>query len=102
MRHAGSPENFRGGLLLHQRSKPKTKPIKTFSKTIALLAITLAGFNNIQAQDLLPSWNDGPTKQAIVDFVKATTETCGAKFVAPEERIAPVGLVGAHRVHHPN
>src|SRR5436190_15852679 len=101
MRHAGSPENFRGGLLLHQRSKPKTKPIKTFSKTIALLAIPLAGFTNIQAQDLLPSWNDGPTKQAIVDFVKATTETGGAKFVAPEERIATFDQDGTLWVEHP-
>jgi len=101
MIHAGSPENFRGGLLLHQRSKPKTEPIKTFSKTIALLAITLAGFTNIQAQDLLPSWNDGPTKQAIVDFVKATTETGGAKFVAPEERIATFDQDGTLWVEHP-
>src|SRR5206468_8371999 len=101
MIHAGSPENFRGGLLLHQRSKPKTEPIKTFSKTIALLAITLAGFTNIQAQDALPSWNDGPTKQAIVDFVKATTETGGAKFVAPEERIATLDQDGTLWVEHP-
>src|SRR5438132_8162854 len=101
MRHAGSPENFRGALLLHQQSKPKTKPIKTFSKTIALLAITLAGFTNIQAQDLLPSWNDGPTKQAIVDFVKATTETGGAKFVPPEERIATFDQDGTLWVEHP-
>jgi hypothetical protein len=26
------------------------------------------------ADDPLPSWNDGAAKQAIVDFVKATTE----------------------------
>jgi len=25
----------------------------------------------VQAQDALPSWNDGPTKSAIVDFVTA-------------------------------
>ena len=75
--------------------------MKTFSKTIALLAITLAGFTNIQAQDALPSWNDGPTKQAIVDFVKATTETGGAKFVAPEERIATFDQDGTLWVEHP-
>jgi hypothetical protein len=28
-----------------------------------------------------------PTKQAIVDFVSTTTESGGAKFIAPEERI---------------
>jgi phosphoglycolate phosphatase-like HAD superfamily hydrolase len=36
----------------------------------------------------LASWNDGPAKQAIVDFVRATTEQGSAKFVAPEDRIA--------------
>ena len=35
----------------------------------------------------LPSWTDGPTKSAIVDFVgRVTTE--GPEFVAPEARIA--------------
>jgi phosphoglycolate phosphatase-like HAD superfamily hydrolase len=35
----------------------------------------------------LESWNDGPTKSAITDFVgRVTTE--GPEFVAPEERVA--------------
>jgi hypothetical protein len=29
----------------------------------------------------LASWNDGPAKQAIVDFVRATTDQGSAKFV---------------------
>ena len=29
----------------------------------------------------LPSWNDGPAKQAIVDFVKATTDESSPDFV---------------------
>ena len=32
----------------------------------------------------LPSWNDGPAKNAIVEFVKATTEKGSPQFVAPE------------------
>ena len=36
----------------------------------------------------LPSWNDGPTKQAIVDFVAAVTTEGGADFVPAPERIA--------------
>ena len=75
--------------------------MKTIRKTIALLAITLAGFTNTQAQDPLPSWNDGAAKQAIVDFVKATTETGGANFVAPEERIATFDQDGTLWVEHP-
>src|SRR5437773_9626474 len=78
-----------------------TKPMKIIRKTIALLAITLAGFTNTQAQDPLPSWNDGAAKQAIVDFVKATTETGDANFVAPEERIATFDQDGTLWVEHP-
>src|SRR5947207_2108693 len=74
------------------------KPIRI---TVVLLAFALAGLTSTQAQDLLPSWNDGPTKQAIVDFVKATTETGGAKFVAPEERIATFDQDGTLWVEHP-
>lgn len=36
----------------------------------------------------LPSWNDGPTKQAILDFVAKVTKEGGPDFVAPSERIA--------------
>ena len=39
------------------------------------------------AQDVLPSWNDGPAKQAIVAYVAKTT-TPGASFVPTAERIA--------------
>lgn len=38
--------------------------------------------------DPLPSWSEGPAKKAILDFVKETTESGGAKFAPPEERIA--------------
>jgi phosphoserine phosphatase len=38
--------------------------------------------------DPLPSWNDGPAKQAILDLVAAVTEEGGPGFVAPEDRIA--------------
>src|SRR5215471_18858242 len=39
-------------------------------------------------QPALPSWNDGPTKQAIIDFVARVTQKDGAQFVKREERIA--------------
>src|SRR5207248_5658932 len=74
------------------------KPIRN---KFALLAILVAGLTTTQDQDPLPSWNDGPAKQAIVDFVKATTETGGAKFVAPEERIATFDQDGTLWVEHP-
>jgi phosphoglycolate phosphatase-like HAD superfamily hydrolase len=41
-----------------------------------------------QAQDPLPSWNDGPVKSGLVDFVTRVTKAGGPDFVPPEERIA--------------
>jgi len=38
--------------------------------------------------DPLPSWNDGPVKQAILDFVKRVTAEGAADFVPVPERIA--------------
>ena len=51
--------------------------------------------------DPLPSWNDGPAKQAIVDFVRATTDTASPQFVPPEERIATFDQDGTLWVEHP-
>jgi phosphoglycolate phosphatase-like HAD superfamily hydrolase len=41
-----------------------------------------------RAQDPLPSWKDGPAKQAIIGFVQATTTQGSPSFVPPAERIA--------------
>ncbi len=51
--------------------------------------------------DPLPSWNNGPAKKAIIDFVKATTDKNNAKFVAREERIATFDQDGTTWVSHP-
>jgi phosphoglycolate phosphatase-like HAD superfamily hydrolase len=40
------------------------------------------------AQDALPSWNDGASKRAIVEFVARITRQGGPDFVPPAERIA--------------
>src|SRR4051812_14042220 len=41
-----------------------------------------------RAQDPLPSWNEGPTKQSILDFVAKVTKEGGPDFVPVAERIA--------------
>jgi hypothetical protein len=41
-----------------------------------------------RAADPLPSWNDGPSKKAILEFVAKVTKDGGPDFVAPAERIA--------------
>lgn len=51
--------------------------------------------------DPLPSWNDGSAKQAILDFVKTTTDKSNPKFVAPEDRIATFDQDGTTWVEHP-
>ena len=38
--------------------------------------------------DVLPSWNDGPAKQAIIEFVAKVTKQGGPDFVPIAERIA--------------
>ncbi len=48
-----------------------------------------------------PSWNDGPAKQAILDFIRATTDPSSKTFVPPEERIATFDQDGTLWVEHP-
>jgi len=42
----------------------------------------------IETFDPLPAWNDGPSKQGIVEFVSDVTDAAGAYYVKPSERIA--------------
>jgi phosphoglycolate phosphatase-like HAD superfamily hydrolase len=49
----------------------------------------------------LGSWNEGPAKQAILDFVRATTDQSSSKFVPPEQRIATFDQDGTLWVEHP-
>src|SRR3984885_4346118 len=49
----------------------------------------------------LASWNEGAAKQAIVDFVRATTDQGSPKFVPPEDRIATFDQDGTLWVEHP-
>jgi phosphoglycolate phosphatase-like HAD superfamily hydrolase len=53
------------------------------------------------ASGQLPSWNDGPGKQAIFDFVRATTDRSSPHYVLPEERVAVFDQDGTLWVEHP-
>jgi len=72
--------------------------------TAALLPITaLLRNTSALAQDAgsqLASWNDGPAKQAIINFVRATTDSSGPKFVPPEKRVATFDQDGTLWVEH--
>ena len=66
------------------------------------LAASLAAAGPALAQsDPLSSWKEGAAKQAIVAFVKATTEASSPKFVPPAERIATFDNDGTLWVEHP-
>ena len=61
----------------------------------ALLLLSLAACTPLDSpgvaqttSDPLPSWNDGPTKQSITEFVDTVTDASSPDFVPPEERIA--------------
>jgi len=55
---------------------------------LVLLSLALAPKVRAQDADVLASWNDGPARKAIVDFVARVTKAGGAEFVPPAERIA--------------
>ena len=67
----------------------KNMRLSALAGAIFAVALGLGCSVQVAAQsDPLPSWNDTPTKQAIVEFVGRVTKTGGADFIAPAERIA--------------
>src|SRR6266568_1743034 len=75
----------------------RTPNLATIALACMVVFVTIAA----QAADPLSSWNDGPAKQAIVEFVKATTTQGSPQFVPPEERIATFDQDGTLWVEHP-
>lgn len=67
---------------------------------VSLLGSLLALASYASAEPL-PSWNDGPAKQAIVAFVKTTTTEGSAQFVPLPERIATFDQDGTLWVEQP-
>jgi phosphoglycolate phosphatase-like HAD superfamily hydrolase len=102
--------------VIYPQEKPTMKPIepsanidrRALVSTLALLPTLSAPFLSVSASAqtatssaALPSWNEGTAKQAILDFVRATTDTTSSKFVPPEERIATFDQDGTLWVEHP-
>ena len=75
----------------------------TTAATVPILfRSALSILQHAQAQtDLLPSWNDGPAKKAIVEFVARVTRQGGPDFVPPAERIAVFDNDGTLWPEHP-
>jgi phosphoglycolate phosphatase-like HAD superfamily hydrolase len=69
---------------------------------IGLMMLVLAfAATAVHAQDPLPSWNDGPAKQAIIELVQATTTPGSPDFVPPAKRIATFDNDGTLWPSHP-
>jgi phosphoserine phosphatase len=67
-----------------------------------LLCLVLITTLAAQAQrDPLPSWNKGPAKEAILTFVKDTTEKSSPRYIEPPDRIATFDQDGTLWTEHP-
>lgn len=66
----------------------RPKAWKRHTAVLLLVAMLWWAGACMAAQDPLPSWNDGATKQQIENFVKKTTTAGSPDFVPPEQRIA--------------
>jgi len=71
--------------------------------TLLLAAVGGLAFGTkaLAQTDPLPSWNDGPAKHVIVEFVHGTADQASPQFVPPEERIATFDQDGTLWVEHP-
>ena len=63
----------------------------TWAQTASISPATTAT-NRIQTRvDPLPSWNDGVTKQGIIEFINNVTNPENTNYyIAPEDRIVPI------------
>jgi len=65
--------------------------MRTWTFILGVLWLALLSFGQdqrFQQSDPLPSWNEGPAKQSIVNFVDGVTRNGGPSFVPEAERIA--------------
>ena len=68
---------------------------------ILLAVYLLLAVATVTAEDPLPAWNDGAAKQAILSFVKTTTDSSSPNFVPPDQRFATFDQDGTTWVEQP-
>jgi haloacid dehalogenase-like hydrolase len=83
---------------LSRRVLLSTAVLPVLSETLLPVSAPAQAFSS---GNLLPSWNDGPAKQAIFDFVRATIDRSSPSYVFPEDRIAVFDQDGTLWVEHP-
>ena len=79
----------------------RTHAQKIFIGLLGVLWLLSATVAAVQAADPLPSWKDGPNKQAILKFVEVVTTPGTPNFVPPPERIATFDNDGTLWPSHP-
>ena len=75
-----------------------TLTVRAHALLFSLALMLTCGFATAEP---LQSWNPGPAKQAILNFVKQTTDQASPQFVPPAERIATFDQDGTLWVEQP-
>src|SRR5689334_4545158 len=74
---------------------------RSFGFGLVAAGMVAAARASFAQNDPLPSWNDGPAKRALIDFVARTTTAGGRDFVSVPERIATFDNDGTLWVEQP-
>jgi hypothetical protein len=74
--------------------------MKHLARALLLLAFSVSS-SGYAAHDPLPSWNDGPAKQSIIDYVTRVTKGGGPDYVEPKDRLATFDNDGTLWVEQP-
>jgi hypothetical protein len=75
---------------------------RTFQHSLIFgIAVVIVYVASAQASDLLPSWNEGKTRTAIIKFVETVTDNDSPDFVPVSERIATFDNDGTLWTEHP-
>ena len=82
-----------------RKFRPGSKFRFLLSGFVAIFAVFLCAV--AYAADPLPSWNEGPAKKSILEFVAAVTDKNSKDYVEPDERIAVFDNDGTLWVEYP-
>ncbi len=72
-------------MIAHLTNQPK---LRVLLLSVLTAVQVMAAASPTRAADALASWNDGPARQAIMDFVANVTREGSTDYVAPAARIA--------------
>ena len=79
----------------------RTKSLVSFFLHTFIAIFAIGTCSIATAADPLASWNEGPARKAILEFVTAVTDKNGKDYVAPAERIATFDNDGTLWVEYP-